>query len=259
MKTRITIIFTFFLLSVYGQTSNNDIFSIHKENFEYIKHEEALGDAYPYFILKKDGKIITLKNACDENEILPTPGDTVEILWKPDSVFSKDLNGTKHFKFINNIAVKITKTKDGKLSAFRKANKKIIDYTFDDVDDINFPDFEGIVYQREHYIDDIEYFLATTTDKHILKYLNNPKKKLQIRVYEHWREQFEHQKGTPDIHVKIEKHKKNKQKLLILLGIEYDESNNPYYQDKEHPYNYTVNYYKFDEEKGRYIQINDKH
>jgi hypothetical protein len=254
MKTRITVIFIFFSIVAFGQIDRNGNFSIHRGNFEYIKYEEALGDI-PYFIVKKDGKIMSLQNACDEHETLPAPGDMVEIEWKADSVFSYDLNRTKHFDRITNVAVKITKIHDGKLSTFRKTNKKPIDYIFDDVDEMDFPDFTGVLYAREHYIDDIEYFLATTTDKHVLQYLNNQKGTLQIRVYEHWGEQSEHQKGTPNITVKIENHVKNTQTLLILLGIEYYEINNPYYNDEKNPYDYVVNYYRFDEKRGTYIQI----
>ena len=189
------------------------------DDLEYFDHFDLLGE--PFFIVKKDNQIIQL---FDDRPIGETRtfnrGDVVEIQWKN----KLDISAL----FETEWAVNVKKIEDGKLSVFRKTNKPR-SYIFMENDRPK--------WYQTMLINDVEYFLANTTDKNMLQYLNDGKGDIQIYISEYWKKEAEY----PIVAARIDNYDGNKNHTLIRLGIEYD--------------NYERIYSQFDEEKKEYIRI----
>ncbi len=151
----------------------------------------------------------------------------VEIQWKTDSVRIAGDNDAAHE---TELAVNIKKLEEGKLSVFRKTNYKPRNYIF-------MENHQTEEYQAE-LINEVEYFLANTTDENILQYLNDGIGDIQTYIAHY----AENKKGYPAITVRIDNVDESTH-TLIRLGIEFDNEN------------YKRIYYRFDEEKNEYIQL----
>ncbi len=194
--------------------------------FEYVDYN-ALYD-YPFFVVKKDNQILTLIDDCPIGNVPAlNRGDIVEIQWKTDSVQTAGDNNTAHKA---ELAVNIRKT--GELSVFRKTNSKPRSYIFMEN---NLPE----AYQTA-VINEVEYFLANTTDKNISQYLNDEKGDIQIYISRY--KDGEAGKGYPSITARIDNYVESEH-TLIQLGIELDNEN------------YERIYYQFDKDKKEYIRF----
>ncbi len=201
---------------------------IHTDTFEYFDYS-GLYD-YPFFIVKKDNQNFTLLDDCSTGKNMAlNRGDSVEIQWKTDSM---RVAGDDKVSSMNQWAVNIKKTGDGKLSVFRKTNNKPRSYIF-------MENNQPLEYQTP-LINEVEYFLANTTDKNIRQYLNDEKGDIQIYISRYGKE--ETGKGYPTVTARIDNYDKS-ERTLIQLGIELDNEI------------YERIYYRFDKEKNEYIEL----
>jgi len=196
-----------------------EIGKIYTDTFEYVDYDGFYDYPYLLFIVKKDDQILTLIDDCPTSSTrTPNRGDIVEIQWKTDGT-------TK-------LAVNMKKIQDGKLSVFRKTNNKPRSYIF--MENNQPEDYQTTL------INEIEYFLANTTDENMIKYLNDEKGEIQIYISKYKR--GADQKDYPIITARIDNYD-GKEHTLIKLGIEFDSEN------------YERIYYQFDEKRNEYIRI----
>jgi hypothetical protein len=201
---------------------------IHTDTFEYFDYSDLYD--YPFFIIKKDNQNFTLLDDCSTGKNFAlNRGDSVEIQWKTDST---RMAGGNEVSSMTLWAVNIKKTADGKLSVFRKTNNKPRSYIF-------MENNQPVEYQTA-LINEVEYFLANTTDKNILQYLKGEEGDIQIYISSYGK--GETGKGYPTVTARIDNYDKNEH-TLIQLGIEFDNKN------------FERKYYRFDKEKNEYIQL----
>lgn len=200
--------------------------------FEYVDYDDHYDDFL--FVVKKGDSIHSLIDAGEiVNNLELNKGDLLEIQWKMDSMRPA---GDESLLLFKEFAQKITKIKDGKLSVFLKNNKKPRKYIFM-ADDIS----EG---DQKELTNEVEYFLAITTDKKIQQYLNDKKGLIEIQITpSYWKNETE--KGSKNGFSSIIKnYVPYEYTELIRLGIEYEDENY-----------YNKAYYQFNEELYEFIPI----
>ncbi len=205
---------TLFTTSVIRPNEKLQVKKIYTDSLEYIDYNDD-GD-YSFFVVRKNNKNFRLLDGRTDRETYPglNRGDKIEIQWKIDSVLvGADSENWEMIEWV----ISINGIEDGKLSTFRKINKKSIVYTFiDDFSDIGKRDFKK----------EIEYFLANTTDENILQCLSNENGEILVYISSYRSEYEEYTRGVPSIMARIENHNQDE---LFRLGIEFEYDGENFY------------------------------
>lgn len=211
---------------------------VYTDIFEYIDYQDE-GDDF-FIIVKKDDKTYSLVDnqvdlldlKIDRIELLGlNRGDLLEIQWKIDSLIPA---GDPSTLFLKEYVEKITKTDEGKLSVFRKTHKKSRHYMFD-------PDIFNYKYQTE-IKNDVDYFLANTTDEGILQALNDYEEEFKINAFLYLNEEPGESSSSCYPHAVAAIRNDYTPVIQLGIGREYDN----YYEKI---------YYRFNEETGGYVRI----